>query len=266
MDLGWRAAGLLHHGTRIAARPVAAAAGGLPPLAGPHHITRAQTHGALDRFISYGYPVYCGGGHKPLVALTFDDGPGPYTQQVVDMLRRAGARATFFIVAKEIEGWPQLANEPRVEATVGAIGDHTWNHIDLTTATVDQLQHEVVDSQQLLQDHSGASVRLFRPPYGHHDLLVDREIQAQGMLEVLWSVDSRDGEGGTTGPEVLQNVENGLGPGSIVLFHENRGTTLKVLPQILAAVRAKGLHTVTVPELLAEDPPSLAQLKTGNCH
>jgi peptidoglycan/xylan/chitin deacetylase (PgdA/CDA1 family) len=267
VSLGWKAVGLLdHRGARIAAKPVVAGGGGLPPLAGPRQITRTQTHNALDRFISYGYPVYCGGGTKPLVALTFDDGPGPYTKEVVDVLRQAGARATFFIVAKEIDGWPQLADEPRQEATVGAIGDHTWDHIDLTTATADELQHEVVDSQQLIEQHSGADVRLFRPPYGRHDLLVDREIQAQGMVEVLWSVDSQDGETGTSGPDVLQNVEDGLRPGAIVLMHENRGTTLRVLPQILAAVRAKGLHTVTVPELLAEDPPSLAQLKSGNCH
>src|SRR5207249_6215642 len=143
--LGWKAARFLHHGARIAATPVAAGPGGrLPPLAGPQRVTGAQTHNALDRFISYGYPVYCGGGTKPVVALTFDDGPGPYTQEVVGMLRQAGARATFFIVAKEIDGWPQLANEPRQEATVGAIGDHTWDHVDLTSTTEDELQHEVV--------------------------------------------------------------------------------------------------------------------------
>src|SRR5205823_12421995 len=99
---------------------------------------------------------------------------------------------------------------------------HPGNDIALTPATADPRLHAIVDSQPLIQGHAGAGVPLVRPPYGHHDLLVDREIQAQGMLEVLWSVDSRDGEGGTTGPEVLQNVENGLGPGSIVLFHEKR--------------------------------------------
>src|SRR2546423_2230633 len=156
VGLGWRATGFLRHGSGIAAAPVAAAGGGLAPLAGPHHVSPAQTHDALDRFISYGYPVYCGGGNKPLVALTFDDGPGPYTQEVLDMLHRAGARATFFIVGKEIEGWPQLADEPRKEASIGAIGDHTWDHVDLTSATADELQHEIVDSQQLIAQHSGA--------------------------------------------------------------------------------------------------------------
>jgi peptidoglycan/xylan/chitin deacetylase (PgdA/CDA1 family) len=229
-------------------------------------VTRAQTTSTLDRLISYGYPVMCGGGTKPLVALTFDDGPGPYTQRVVDMLKRAGARATFFIVAKEIAGWPQLADEPKREATVAAIGDHTYNHHEMVGASQDVLQHEVIDSKRLIEEHSGTQVRLFRPPYGHHDALLDNEVQAAGMLEVLWNVDSRDGVTGTTGGTVLTNVLDGLRPGAIVLMHENRGTTLNDLPRILRATRERGLHTVTVPELLAADPPSLSQLKSRTCH
>jgi peptidoglycan/xylan/chitin deacetylase (PgdA/CDA1 family) len=264
--LAWRG-GILHlgGGSHIAAKP-ASTGGGPPPLAGPPVATRAQTEDTLDRFISYGYPLMCGGGQKPLVALTFDDGPGPYTQQVVQILERAGARATFFIVAKEIEGWPNLADEPRTEATVGAIGNHTYDHIDLVGATQDQLDRQIVDSKNLIEQHSGVPVRLFRPPYGHHDASADHEVQAEGMLEVLWSVDSQDGLAGETGPAVLQNVLDGLSPGAIVLMHENRGTTLHLLPRILQAVRRQGLHTVTVPELLAADPPSLAQLRSGSCH
>src|SRR2546430_11615922 len=64
------------------------------------------------------------------------------------------SRSTFFIVAKELEGWPQLANEPRQEATVAAIGDHTYDHIDLIGATQQQLDHEIVDSQRLILQHS----------------------------------------------------------------------------------------------------------------
>jgi peptidoglycan/xylan/chitin deacetylase (PgdA/CDA1 family) len=261
----WRGVGFLthRHGTTIAAAPVAAGANA--SLAGPPVATRPQTESALDRLISYGQPVKCGGGTKPLVALTFDDGPGPYTQHVVRILKGQGARATFFIVAKEIEGWPQLADEPRQEARIGAIGDHTYDHIDLVGATRDVLDHQIVDSQRLIEEHAGTDVRLFRPPYGHRDATLDREVQAAGMLEVLWSVDSQDGLTGATAPTVLENVRDGLRPGAIVLLHENRGTTLSELPTILQAIRAKGLHTVTVPELLAADPPSLAQLRSGAC-
>jgi peptidoglycan-N-acetylglucosamine deacetylase len=263
LELVWRS-GVLHRrpGDRLVVRTVAAAAGS---LAGPPVASDGETRSALDRLVSDGSPVYCGGGSKRLVALTFDDGPGPYTQHVVDILRRAGARATFFIVAKEIENWPNLANEPRVEATIGAIGDHTYNHIDLLGASQATLAHELGDSQRLIEEHSGVTVRLFRPPYGHHDAAVDQEARSLGMVQVLWSVDSRDGTSGETAQQVLANVRDGLRPGAIVLMHENRGTTLQVLPRILQAVRDKGLRPVTVPELLAADPPSASQLRSGSC-
>jgi peptidoglycan/xylan/chitin deacetylase (PgdA/CDA1 family) len=261
-ELLWRAGVFPHRSLQLAVRPVSAGGGA---LAGPPAATGAQTESELQRLISYGYPVRCGGGRRNLVALTFDDGPGPYTHQVVDILKRAGARATFFIVAKEIENWPKLGDEPRLEASVAAIGDHTYDHIDLLGATQAVLTHEISDSQRLIADHAGVPVRLFRPPYGHHDAAVDREVRGLGMLQVLWSADSRDGIAGETAGQVLAAVKQGLRPGAIVLMHENRGTTLAVLPRILQAVRQRGLRPVTVPELLAADPPSLSRLRSGSC-
>ena len=258
----WRS-GMMGHRAAIAAD---AASAKLAPLSGPPVASPEQIRSTLDRLAAYGKPIMCGGGTKPLVALTFDDGPGPYTRKVVGMLRRAGAKATFFIVAKEIVDWPGLADEPRDEATVGAIGNHTYDHVDLVGITQEQLDHEIVASRELIEEHAGTSVDLFRPPYGHHDAVVDHAVRAQGMLQVLWTVDSEDGMTGATGPIVLHNVVTGLRPGAIVLMHENRGTTLHELPRILHAIRRKGLHTVTVPELLAADPPSASQLRSGSCH
>jgi peptidoglycan/xylan/chitin deacetylase (PgdA/CDA1 family) len=255
-DLAWR----------VFAHAHAATLTDTDALSGPPVATQTEIRTALNRFVSYGYPVLCGGGHRPLVALTFDDGPGPYTKHVVRILKRAGAQATFFIVAKEIDDWPGLAGEPRREAAVAAIGDHSYTHMDLVGATQEVLDHEVVDSKNLIQQHAGVPVRLFRPPYGDHDLAVDAEMHAEGMIDVLWNVDSQDGLPGSTARAVLHNVLRGLRPGAIVLMHENRGTTLHDLPRILQAVRARGLHTVTVPALLAADPPSLDQLRPGICH
>ena len=243
-------------GTPIDAQPVAA--NGLPALGGPLAATPEERHRALDRLIAQGRPVMCGGGTKPLVALTFDDGPGPYTAKVLHILKRQGARATFFIVAREIVDWPGLSDMPHREASIAAIGDHTYDHVDLVGLGTNALSHQVVDARNLIREHARTQVRLFRPPYGHHDPTVDRAVQAAGMLEVLWTVDSLDGANGVTAPEVLRNVTAGLRPGAIVLLHENRGTTLQVLPRILDAIRQRGLRAVTVPELLAADPPTAA--------
>src|SRR4051794_34280758 len=73
--------------------------------ANPAAATRAQQRAAVERLVAAGGPVYCGGGTKPLVALTFDDGPGPYTRHTLSVLRDHNARGTFFLVAKEVVGW-----------------------------------------------------------------------------------------------------------------------------------------------------------------
>jgi peptidoglycan/xylan/chitin deacetylase (PgdA/CDA1 family) len=219
---------------------------------------------AVDRFVGLGYPVMCGGGTKKLVALTFDDGPGPYTQKVLHELRNGGARATFFLVGRELADWPNLQHLPRHELKAGALGDHTWTHRSLPGLSPDDLDYEIGKTQKAIARTSGAPVRLFRPPYGATDATVDSTVRSLGMLEVLWSVDSGD-SGVATATQVESNVLTGLRPGAIVLFHENRGTTLHAMPSLLRAITARGYRMVSVPELLAVDPPSEEQLQAGAC-
>jgi len=86
-------------------------------------------HEAVSLLLELKAPVYCGAGAKPLVALTFDDGPGPYSAQLVDVLRRHGARATFFEIGRKAASHPGLV---RAELSAGAVGNHSWSHPDLT--------------------------------------------------------------------------------------------------------------------------------------
>ncbi len=217
----------------------------------------------LQRLIGAGRPVYCGGGTKPLVALTFDDGPGPYTAKTLDILRRAHATATFFLVGKLVVE-PMYAGLPRREAKLGALGDHTWNHVDLGGLSRDELRYEIGRTQREVARASGEPVRFFRPPLGRHGGAVDDVVRSARMVEVLWSVDSQDALG-VKAWKVYRNAVDGLRPGAIVLLHENRGTTLRILPRLLREIRARGLRTVTIPQLLALDPPSAAQLRAGSC-
>jgi peptidoglycan/xylan/chitin deacetylase (PgdA/CDA1 family) len=236
-----------------------------PPSVPRLHVSQQAQQVAIARLVAAGHPVYCGGGTKPLVALTFDDGPGPYTRHTLQVLRRHGAKGTFFLVAREVLGWPDLKDVPAKEAAQGAVGDHTYDHTSLPGVTADELTHEIGDAQTVIQAAAGGrAVRLFRPPFGSHDAASDAKARSLGMLEVLWSVDTADSRGATAG-EILASVEHDAGPGSIVLLHENRGTTRAALPRILGALQRKGLQAVTVPELMAADPPSAAQLRSGSC-
>jgi peptidoglycan/xylan/chitin deacetylase (PgdA/CDA1 family) len=221
---------------------------------------RSSAHlAAVRRLASYGLPVYCGGRAKRMVALTFDDGPGPYTKLALTKLREFHSRATFFLVGKEITAWPGLA---RLEARVAVLGDHTMTHAFLPALSHAEMVQEIARAQTLIEAAGRQPVVLFRPPYEGRDHAIDQEVKALGMLEVLWNVDSADSLGANYAG-IERNVIAGLRPGSIILMHENRGQTIRALPVIFAALARRHLRAVTVAQLVAADPPSPAQLRAG---
>ncbi len=193
------------------------------------------------------------------VALTFDDGPGPYTPIALRMLRRAHARATFFLVGKELQYFPGY---PRRETSLATLGDHTWTHSFMPHLSAKEQQSELARTKQAVSQASGADVRLYRPPYGAISPAASAEARRLGLVQILWSTDSRDSEGAVP-REILANVTGGLHPGAIILMHENRGQTLKALKAIMRRAKSRGLRMVTVPELLALDSPSRKQLRLG---
>ncbi len=178
------------------------------------------------------------------------------------VLRRFGERATFFLVGRNLARWPGL---PRAELRLGVVGDHTWTHPFLTRLATSDMDAEIARTKAALARATGAVVRLFRPPYGFRDAAVDREASRLGMLDVLWSLDSGDSypPPGASAGKIVRTLARLVRPGSIVLMHENLRQTMDALPAVLRRLQARGLRSVTVPELLALDPPSLAQLRAG---
>jgi peptidoglycan/xylan/chitin deacetylase (PgdA/CDA1 family) len=194
------------------------------------------------------------------VALTFDDGPGSLSPLAIRILQRAHARATFFLVGRNLSSWPTL---PPEELRLGALGDHTWTHPDLRTLSERQMSSELSRTQSAIARLVGEPVRLFRPPYEAHSKAIDAEARKLGMLEVLWSIDTQDSEGAVT-RQIGDTVANDVQPGSVILMHDNRGQTTAALRyRILPTLRRLGLRTVSVPELVATDPPTTAQLRAG---
>ncbi len=212
---------------------------------------------AVHRYGRLGYPLYCAGGARRLVALTFDDGPGPQTAAIVRQLRAARAPATFFEIGRNVVQRPELARE---EAAIGVVGDHTWSHLPLTKLPAGAIRRQLVDARVAIVRATGFPVVLFRPPYGVDGERVNRIARRAGLLPVLWSVDSRDWEDIRLA-EIKRNLTGGLRPGAIILFHEQGQRTLPALRWLLAQLRKRGLQPVTVPELLALDGPGRAQLQ-----
>jgi peptidoglycan-N-acetylglucosamine deacetylase len=199
---------------------------------------------AVDRVRSYAPLVAFGARHRGrVVALTFDDGPGPWTWRIVRRLRRLGVPATFFEVGREVASHPWAA---RQVARSFVVGDHTWDHVPMG-----QLRW----AQQL--DQTRARTALFRPPYESYDRQTLGVMRVERKLTVLWDVDSRD----WTRPgvrRIVSNVVPHVRPGSIVLLHDGGGVrwqTWAALPTIVRQLRSRGYRFVTVPRMMQVAPP-----------
>jgi peptidoglycan/xylan/chitin deacetylase (PgdA/CDA1 family) len=220
--------------------------------------TAAQV-AAVRRLAAYRLPLFCGGRSKPMVALTFDDGPGVYTHFAIRKLRAYHLEATFFLVGKEIYAWPGRAQR---EKPYAAFGDHTMTHPFLPALPQSEMVQQIAGAKALIERTVREPVVLFRPPYEGRSPAIQHEVTTLGMLEVLWNVDSQDSLGANYAG-IERNVIAGLHPGSIILMHENHGQTVRAMPTIFSALARRRLEAVTVPQLVAEDPPSLHQLRAG---
>jgi peptidoglycan/xylan/chitin deacetylase (PgdA/CDA1 family) len=237
----------------------ASSAGGGSRAAAPEAGAGSQESSAVRSLVALGRPIYCGGRHGDEVALTFDDGPGPYTRLMLAKLRKHGVRATFFLVGRNLG---LVAGAPREERTLGAVGDHTFTHPLLTGLAPADAEREIVRTQAAVARSSGGPVFLFRPPYGARDATIDGIVRAHGLLQILWTVDSADSLGANYA-QIEHNVIAGLRPGAIILMHENHGQTVRAMISIFAALARKHLRAVSVPQLLTDDPPSTAQVRAG---
>ena len=221
---------------------------------------------SLPTLAARGLSVYCGGDRGRYVALTFDDGPGRYTPRVLALLAHAHARATFFLVGNRVRWWPGLV---RAELAVHAVGNHTWDHARLPGLDRRATYAELSRTQSALVRATGTRPLLFRPPYELMTGASTRIARALGLAVVLWSVDSGDSRPGATPGAVARTVIAHLRPGAIVLMHDIHPAAVKALPRILRALRLRRLNAVTVPELVALDPPSHRQLfatrPSGRC-
>jgi peptidoglycan/xylan/chitin deacetylase (PgdA/CDA1 family) len=177
------------------------------------------------------------------VALTYDDGPGAYTGQLLDMLRKSGARATFFMLGENVRGHAHLVRRMAYEGH--EVANHTWSHPKLTGMSSGAVRSEISRTQRAIQEASGVVPKVFRPPYGATDAKVGRAV---GMPQIMWSVDSMDWLHRSTARNVNAGVKDPK-PGGVVLFHDIHQATVKATPRILSGLRQRGFTPVTVSEL-----------------
>jgi peptidoglycan/xylan/chitin deacetylase (PgdA/CDA1 family) len=198
-----------------------------------------------------------GSRERRAVALTFDDGPSYYTSRVLDVLKRANAKATFFVIGRQVRTDPAVLRRALREGH--ALGNHSWNHANLSGGGMGQL----TTTSAAIRRATGYTPCLFRAPYGAVSATLIGEARSLGMLTIQWDVDPRDwsrpGSGAIKAgaPASSANVLGGIRSGSIVVMHDGGGPreqTLEALPGILSTLKRRGYEVVTVQDLLGLRP------------
>ncbi|MFK3958817.1 polysaccharide deacetylase family protein [Guptibacillus hwajinpoensis] len=183
------------------------------------------------------------------VALTFDDGPSmQVTPRVLKILKQHDAKATFFMLGSQVEKYPSIAE--RVANSGHEIGNHTEHHMDLTKVGKPQMVQEIQSSNQKIQDATGQSPTLIRPPYGAINSKVEKVARDNGSSLILWSVDSLDWKS-KNAEAINQVVQNEVVSGSIILLHDVHPTTANALPKLLTTLEEEGYQFLTVSQLLS---------------
>jgi peptidoglycan-N-acetylglucosamine deacetylase len=219
---------------------------------------------AVASVLAYTPFVREGSGKGHDVALTFDDGPGPYTPGVLGVLERYHVHATFFVIGKMLEYFSSSTVRAIEDGDV--IGNHTEDHPYMAQLSAHDQQEQIAEQSARVEFVGGRRPVLFRPPYGSFNQTTFGLLKSNQLLMVLWSTDTDDFR--QPGVEtIVHNALEGARPGAIILMHDAGGTrdqTIAALPEIIKGIRAKGLRLVTVPELLMDEPPPAGQPLPSN--
>ncbi|KAL2215426.1 chitin deacetylase-like protein [Thermoascus aurantiacus ATCC 26904] len=191
-----------------------------------------------------------------VIALTFDDGPYIYEDQLVDELNAAGAKATFFVTGTLYGNiYNHTASLQHAFSSGHQIGSHTWTHTDLSTLTADQIRNnEMIPVEQALETILGVKPTYMRPPYGSVGGQVVPTLRDMGYRIVNWDIDSGDWAGLTPAQSEARITSAGTGGnGHIILMHEPLPTTVNELaPWVMNYAKSNNLKMVTVAECLGD--------------
>ena len=184
---------------------------------------------------------------KKKVAITFDDGPNPdYTPDLLKGLKERGVSATFFLLGKEVEKYPELVEQMHAEGHL--IGTHSYEHVNLCNLTDEKAIEQVDKTNALIEKITGERPQFIRPPYGCWKKNLDYKTS---MIEVLWDVDPLDWKTGNSDvvvSRVLKNVEEG----DIILLHDASASSVKAALSIIDKLQEDGYLFVTVDEIVLE--------------
>ena len=194
---------------------------------------------------------------RPLIALTFDDGPGQYTDELLDCLEENNAHATFFMLGQNVENYQDTVK--RMLEIGCELGNHSWDHLNMFNLSIDDVVANFGKADQALIDACGQESTVARAPYGNCN---DEIISAVGKPFFMWSIDSRDWDlmDADLDYNAVMNDE-GLQDGAVILMHDIHEPSVQAALRLIPDLIAQGYKLVTVSEMAAAKNVTLQPAK-----
>ena len=202
------------------------------------HVTRADNPGCSV--------VKC-------VALTFDDGPGPFDGRLLQILKDDDAKATFFLIGNKVAADP--AGAKRIADAGMEIGNHTWEHPNMATIPTDDIAGQFSRANDAIAAATGRTPTIYRPAGGLSSDAVRQTAAKFGLAEILWDVIPFDWANDSNTAATRSMLMTYIKPGSVVLFHDTYSSTVDLVYQFIPVLKANGYRLVTVSELLGPRAP-----------
>jgi len=185
-------------------------------------------------------------GSDKMVALTFDDGPNGNTDTLLDILKEEDVTATFFVVGRMVEKYPQLLEE--IFNRGHEISNHTYSHPNLTMLSAREVIYELDKTRGLVREVIGKDPHFFRPPGGRYNQRILKIAEAAGYTMVMWDINTDDLI--STPEKIYREIVNYAEDGDIVLLHNGTTSTIEIIGKVIDELRKKGFGFVTVSEIL----------------
>lgn len=187
------------------------------------------------------------------VALTFDDGPGPFDERLLQILKDNDAKATFFLIGNKVAANP--AGAKRIADAGMEIGSHTWEHPNMATIPPEDIAGQFSKANDAITAATGRTPTLYRPAGGLSSAAVRQTAGQLGLAEILWDVIPFDWANDSNTAATRYMLMTYIKPGSVVLFHDTYSSTVDLVYQFIPVLKANGYRMVTITELLGPRAP-----------
>ncbi|RGA04205.1 polysaccharide deacetylase family protein [Microbispora triticiradicis] len=181
------------------------------------------------------------------IALTFDDGPWPYTPALLDTLKKHKAKATFFLLGRKVANRPELTQ--RIVREGHEIGNHTWNHPDLTKLPDEEVLSELTSTSDVIYETIGRKPEIMRPPNGATNARISGLTAQLGLPQILWTGSTLDWQARNTKVIAARTLKLAKRDG-VILLHDIVPETVKAMPGVLSKLEKQHYKFVTLTTLL----------------